>query len=70
LVKIKRQTFFIESRDRILTAIVVMVVCVIMIWSNMKYLTYFGRENRDLRYFINPLFVKNRYKGKNTNMYY
>jgi hypothetical protein len=38
LVKIKRQTFFIESRDRILTAIVVMVVCVIMIWSNMKYL--------------------------------
>lgn len=59
LVKIKRQTFLIESRNRILTTIVVMVICTIMIWSNMKYLTYFGRENRDLRYFINPLFVVN-----------
>jgi hypothetical protein len=33
------------------------VVCTIVIWSNMKYLTYFSRENLDLKYFINPLFV-------------
>jgi lipid A ethanolaminephosphotransferase len=39
LVKIKRQTFFIESRNRILTTIGVIVVCTIVIWSNMKYLT-------------------------------
>ena len=57
LVKIKRQTFFIESRNRILTTIGVIVVCTIVIWSNMKYLTYFSRENLDLKYFINPLFV-------------
>jgi hypothetical protein len=35
----------------------------------MKYLTYFGRENRVLRYFINPLFVINsgvKYTKKNS----
>jgi lipid A ethanolaminephosphotransferase len=57
IVKIKRQSFLVESRNRILTTLAVAVIAIILIWSNMKYVTYFGRENRDLRYFINPLFV-------------
>ncbi len=59
MVKIKRQSFLIESRNRVLATLVVVTVCIMMIWANMKSVTYFGRENRDLRYFINPLFVIN-----------
>ncbi|WXT99950.1 MAG: Phosphoethanolamine transferase EptA [Catillopecten margaritatus gill symbiont] len=58
-VKIKRQSFLIESRNRILATLAVVFICIIMIWSNMKSVTYFGRENRDLPYFVNPLFVIN-----------
>ncbi|BAS67828.1 phosphoethanolamine transferase [Bathymodiolus septemdierum thioautotrophic gill symbiont] len=57
IVKIKRQPFLVESKNRIVTMLIVVVVCIVMIWFNAKYLTYFGRENRDLRYFVNPLYV-------------
>ncbi|SHA25481.1 Probable integral membrane protein [Bathymodiolus thermophilus thioautotrophic gill symbiont] len=57
MAKIKRHSFLIESKNRILTTLTVVVIAIILIWANMKYVTYFGRENRDLRYFINPLFL-------------
>lgn len=59
LVKIKRQSFVIESKNRALGFFVVAVVCAVLIWSNFKYLAYFARENRDLRYFVNPLVIVN-----------
>lgn len=56
-VKVKHQRFLTESKNRVLGITTVIIVAVIMIWSNMQYLTYFGRENRDLRYFSNPLYI-------------
>lgn len=70
LVKIKRQTFLIESRNRILTTLAVVVICVVIILLNTKYLTYFGRENRDLGYFVNPLVIVNAGEGYITDTYF
>lgn len=70
LIKIKRQSFFIESRNRILTTLLVTIICVVTVWFNTQYLAYFGRENRDLRYFINPLVIVNAAAGYISDTYF
>ena len=45
----------LAQRSAILIALFLVVG--ILIISNFKYVSYFGRENRDLRVFINPLYA-------------
>lgn len=56
LVNIHYKKFTREILSRFLYSSGIIALLVIMIMLNFKYVTYFSRENRDLRVWVNPIF--------------
>ena len=56
-VKITRRTFVKESLIRAGYGVGLFLLVAALILINFKYVTYFSRENRDLRFYITPLFA-------------
>lgn len=62
-VKIKHRPFVKESFSRILSSFLMISVTSSVIYFSYKNLTFVGRENRDLRVYMNPLFpISSAYK--------
>ena len=70
-VKIRYKKFFPEVFSRLGSMVGIIALIAIMVLVNYKYVTFFSRENRDLRVWVTPVFslvsgykyIKKQYQG-------
>ena len=63
VVNIRYKPLFKEIFSRVFYLVGIIAVVAALILMNFKYTTYFSRENRDLRYFITPIYAMDSLKG-------
>ena len=56
LIKIKKNSLAKDAYHRVLSILAITALAVMLLLLNFKYITYFSRENRDLRVWTTPIF--------------
>jgi lipid A ethanolaminephosphotransferase len=55
-IKIKSEKFTTTVKNKTIYAIIILAILLVSFWINSKNISFFVRENRDIRMFINPAY--------------